>query len=38
VPVDEFPVDLAVEIDFDGGIDAHQIVVVRVHVKVVNVG
>jgi hypothetical protein len=22
VPVDEFPVDLAVEIDFDGGIDA----------------
>ena len=33
VPVDEFPVDLAVEIDFDGGIDAHQIVVLRDHVR-----
>jgi hypothetical protein len=38
VAVNELPIDLGVEIDSDGSVHAHQIVVLCDHVEVVNAG
>ena len=38
VPVDELSVHLAIQIDFQGGIHAHQVIVLRDYVDVVDIG